>query len=250
MEGFASGRSRSRGKQWTRRKARRTFIEPLEARLLLTGNNVFAQAEGSLLASNTAPVIQFSLDNNAFALSGDETILNFHVQPIAGSELDPAAVVIRDEMGQQIEAIVAEDDTGGGINSVGVFSLSAGTYTVAVPGENGSVGGFNLTVGLVGDVDGDGDVQSDDREAVRDLRQNVQYQLEADADFDGLVTAFDYAMTRRNLGDSTSHMVLNRPPIADNETYSTDTFETLITGSVLDGRFRSRFLQCDLRRWP
>ena len=63
------------------------------------------------------------------------------------------------------------------------------------------MGTFDLSVALAGNVDGDRDVGEDDRVAVRDLRRNGQYPLEADAGHDGCLTAFDYTIARCNVGD-------------------------------------------------
>jgi hypothetical protein len=133
----------------TRGETRLASFETLESRRLLSANNDFAEVQGTVLVSDTAPIFQFSVENPAFTLASSSTILSFQVEPAPGSTLDPAAVIVRDNLDQEVTALRTNNNTSAGIGSAGVFNLGLGDYTVHVPGEDGTTGGFDLTVALV-----------------------------------------------------------------------------------------------------
>ena len=85
--------------------------------------------------------------------------------------------------------------------------LPSGLYHLDVAGERGTVGAFHLEVLLTGDVNGDRKVDMADGTLIRNVfgssAGDGHYMVEADANRDGLITSFDYALWRRNLGDTT-----------------------------------------------
>ncbi len=92
--------------------------------------------------------------------------------------------------------------------SLAIFSIErAGTYTVTVAGLSGGAGDYTVHSYLIGDVDGDADVDADDSSAF--AAAQTTFDARADFDRDGDVDAVDRAGLQSAFG-----FVANQPPTA------------------------------------
>ena len=103
---------------------------------------------------------------------------------------------------------VRRPDLAGNSQSLVLAHLPYGRYRLTVGGEHGTTGAFHLQVLLGGDVNGDRKVDMASGTLIRNIfgssAGDGRYMAEADANRDGLITSFDYALWRLNLGDTTS----------------------------------------------
>ncbi len=187
------------------------YLEALEQKILLNGDplsHVFSRYSDQLndptdTAAITVPVS--AGDFTANRLGGVN--IGFRVKAQAGSALAPAAVAIRDAGGQEVALRFANADLSDGV-SLALAELAFGDYEVTVSGESGTSGAFDLELFLIGDADGDRDVDRDDTVLVRgsfgSLAGEGGYLLEADSDLDGRITSFDVTQHIRNIAASTS----------------------------------------------
>ncbi len=65
------------------------------------------------------------------------------------------------------------------------------TDSIEVSGEGGTTGSFRLSAALVGDVDGDGSVTNADRKVIGGLIVDRGYNVQADANLDGVISSED-----------------------------------------------------------
>ena len=166
------------------------------------------------------------------ALARDQAVLAFDVAAASGSTFDPGEIVITDSSGAVITPIFSQNDGSGSVSSRVVASLPVGTYQASITGENETTGLFTLDTSLLGDLDGDGDVEPDEVSVIRDLRQSGSFDAAADFNADGLITAIDFAQARANRGNAVtiefspvpppSPTDVNQIPVAGTTTLSTD----------------------------
>ncbi|MFZ4431140.1 MAG: Ig-like domain-containing protein, partial [Phycisphaerales bacterium] len=182
-------------------------LESLEARQFLTADpaaNVFARFEGSI-APGGEITIPVSLTSGNATLKGGTASFAFLLSAAAGSTFDPAALTIRNFKNRVVTPTLTRADVGGagGTASLVVANMPLGTYTLTFWG--GSSGGFNLDVLLPGDVNGDRVVNRTDstllNAAYGKAAGQAGYVLEADANRDGVISAFDRSQATRNQSD-------------------------------------------------
>ncbi len=188
----------------------RHSLETLEPRLLMHGDplaTVFARLDGVIPSSGApgaAAMIDINITDREFATSRGSVVLGFEVHPAGGSQIDPAAVIIRDAGGAVVAPYSAQHDLPGSIDSYTLIELPmGGSYTIEVADQNGSTGGsggFVVDVHLIGDLDGNRTVDVNDRNALTALIRDRQYLPEADANRDGLLLSLDTSMLLRNVG--------------------------------------------------
>lgn len=163
--------------------------------------HVFRQCSGGIVnpASLTTTLV---VSPTTFTLSGGETRLSFHVTGANG--FDPAVVTIQDENATIITPYYQTADVPGGTDSLGLFVLtSPHTYSIKIAGQNATSGDFTLDMALLGDVDGNRTVDANDIRQIATWMRARTYDVTADADLDGHITAgFDYFQARYNMGDS------------------------------------------------
>ncbi|HEX8203929.1 MAG TPA: Ig-like domain-containing protein, partial [Isosphaeraceae bacterium] len=151
--------------------------------------------------------IDIAITRDDFTLAGNRTLLGFHLQPAPGSTLDPASVQVYNAAGNSVPAMIDRNDIGTGTPSLVLAELPVGGYRLAVGGQHGTTGAYRLDVSLVGDVNGDRRVDMTDGLILRDAygasAREGRYRIEADANRDGLITAFDHTVWRANLDDAT-----------------------------------------------
>ena len=192
------------------RSIRLSGFEPLESRALLVGDaaNTFAVFDGSLARPDEARPIEITIRPEDFTLPTGGATLGFLLEPTGGSGLDPAPVQIQDAGGTPVVPRFVAPDLAGHSQSLVLADLPSGRYRLTVGGEHGTSGGFHLEVFLAGDVNGDRKVDMADGTLIRNIfgssAGDGRYMAEADANRDGLITSFDYALWRRNLGDATA----------------------------------------------
>ncbi len=183
------------------------YVEPLEQRIYLNGqlpNHVLAEFNSAVDDANGADPVAISVLAEPFTPNRLGTVgLGFHVKAEDGSELDPAAVEIRDNAGNKIKSRFANPDLPNS-QSLVLAELEPGRYEVSTRGEHSTLGPYRLEVFLVGDADGSGSVdRSDDtqimREAFGSEVGDPAYRVEADANLDGQISSFDMAHHIRNI---------------------------------------------------
>ena len=182
------------------------FLEALESRVMLSSAaHVFANYDGQIVSAGGSERIDFGISNSEFALSGGKTNLGFQLVAGDGGNLDPAAVTIRNSSTNAvITPALSRPDLAANRQSLVVAELPLGSYYLTVSAEHNTSGAYRLNTYLVGDINGDRKVDTADGIAINTLIKTSQYQVEADANLDGVVTAYDYSQWRTNLGDSTT----------------------------------------------
>ena len=197
---------RSTRKQSLRQKS--NFFEMLEGRTLLTVSTPFAQFDGTLSPGAATEQIAISIAPSDFQLPARSVLLGFDVRPAAGSNLDPAAVRIQTSDGTTLTPAYVKTEIAGQHESVMLVNVTYGTYILTVGALNGSRGGFEVEVFLVGDANGDHQVGTDDGGLIRThlgiTSANASFVPGADANLDAQITSLDYALWSRNQGNSTS----------------------------------------------
>ena len=225
-------------------------LEGLEPRLLLAGSSlasVLAVYTGELTAPGEQDVIALDLAPGDFAPTRTEaTMLGFCLEAVAGSPLNAAVVKASFAGGQCVQARYVEPDLPGTPDSLALYELPHlhTQYDLLVEGDGGTSGGYELSVFLVGDVDGDHDVDSDDTTEMRvcygTLAPNAPYRAEADANLDGRITSFDMTQHRRNIG-AKGHLDYDAPVIHASLANDTgvladdgETYDATVTGTISD----------------
>ncbi len=193
------------------RPTRPLDFEFLEDRILLASSpgNVFATFSGVLLNSTDTSQVNIAVLPADFSGS-NSPLLGFHVKAANSSLLDPAAVHITDRgsLATVTPTYSANNVRAGVTDSVVLAPLALShQYTVAIRGENNTQGAYDLEVFIPGDVDSNrGDTLADGT-AIRNLlgaqAGDGKYKVEADANLDGTITAYDYTQWRTDNGLST-----------------------------------------------
>ena len=183
-------------------------LEQLEPRVLLNGEapeNVFLSIEDQLDDPTGAVQVPLSVSAGDFSSNRLGTVgVGLHVMADTGSGLDPAAVEIRDGSGTLVPLRYADPDLQAGESLALVELPFDQSYDLSVTGERGTSGAFTLRLFLIGDADGDGHV---DRAVDTPIVQggfgsrtgDEKYRVEADANLDGLISAFDVTQHIRNI---------------------------------------------------
>ena len=192
-------------------------LERLEERLLLDADpmgHAIARFSGVVDETGYGPQIHVELTPEDFAPTRiNATCIGLYVHASDGSALDPALVGVMNVQGQAVIPRYSTTDLPGVSDSLTLYELPYGEYTLTVQGEGGSVGGYLLDVFLVGDADGDGDVDRTDTQAIYGIygsrEGDGRYLPEADANLDGMITSFDVAQHVRNIGVITPISVLS-----------------------------------------
>ena len=168
--------------------------------------NVFARFEGEI-SPGGAVVVPISLTTGNATLKNGSASFAFVLSAAAGSTLDAGSVTVRDGKNRDIGATFFRPDIGGteALTSLTHVDLRTGQYTLTLRGDHATGGAFNLDVLLLGDVNGDRQVNSADTAALNAAYGSTAgqpgYSPAADADRDGIITAFDRAAVARNQGD-------------------------------------------------
>jgi len=159
----------------------------------------------------TAPVAGAGADLNADGMvdAADYTMLRRSGATFGSTSwLDPAAVTVRKSNGEVVAPLVKADDIFGFMNSLAVVELTAGSFALELGAQHDTTGDYLLDVFLVGDVDGSGLVDTSDHEIIVSAYGakygSDNYVLEADANLDGRITAFDRSAWQRNREDATT----------------------------------------------
>jgi RHS repeat-associated protein len=204
------------------RRARRTrlAIERLEDRTLLAGSNVVAQFSGVIPAAGKIDQIPITLSASGFTIPGSKAVIGFQVIQAAGSSLDPSAAAIATSSGTTITPTYFNADLAGDTQSLALASLPFGSYNLAVGGDVGTSGAFQLNVFLAADANGDHRIDLSDGSLIRSIYGSVagdgHYLVAADSNLDGMISSFDYTEWRYNLGTTTTitplTLALQTPP--------------------------------------
>jgi hypothetical protein len=229
------------------RRSRTTlFFERMEDRVLLTAANVFAQFDGAVLGPADTQQVNIALLPADFTFQSSRAVLGFLLTGGPGSALDPAAITITAAGGAAVNPTFSQTDLNGAHQSLVVAPLRTGPYTLGVTGLGGTAGPFHLDVFLPGDVNGDRHVTLSDGQTIQSIygltSASPNYKVEADANLDGTINAFDYAQWRLNYTVSTDINPLSltaSPPPGLPHLLSgglvTNQVQVQVTGTTLPG---------------
>lgn len=179
----------------------------------LEDRQLFAAAPSGVIESRAfsafgvdRAVFEFDISPETLGIeAGGSVRLNFQVQDF-NSEADPAYPRIRladgDRAWLPAGQDVVMDDMGGDTDAFRSIELTEGKYRVHVIAEGRVVdpGSMNLLISLAGDADGDLDVDQADVDAVRLLATSGVYDVNADADMNGVIDTADRLALRDSLG--------------------------------------------------
>jgi hypothetical protein len=173
------------------------------------GGPVFAQFPGQLDTPGSFTLVDFQIEPKDFAPNRQGAVgLSFHLYATGSSSFDPDIVEVLDGQGQPIQALYAEADRPGGEDSLTLRYLPYGQYQLRIRGQNGTTGSYCLDVSLIGDADGDRNVDGSDtlllQSAYGSQAGDSRYVATADANEDGVIGSFDLAQEIRNLGAATT----------------------------------------------
>ncbi|WP_182871367.1 hypothetical protein, partial [Stieleria mannarensis] len=135
-----------------RRKSRKSLFQILEPRVVLDAEaeNVFAYLNGVVEESDSRAVTDFLIDSDGFLGSRGKQVLGFKIDPLPGSQLNPASAQIRSVDGALYPLNYHSNDIANSVSSLIVAELPPGQYSLEVGGENQTVGSFRASVSLVG----------------------------------------------------------------------------------------------------
>jgi VCBS repeat-containing protein len=260
--GLGTGKSnKGRQKAHLATTRRAPTLEPLEERRLLAAN---------LLASLDGDFVSTDGPNQALltVTGGESALISLHASRASGT-FDPDHLQIESISGHTIAPVGSIGDMDGSTDSLWVGELGPGTYRIFVSGEGSTWGKFQLDVSLLGDVDGDGTVGTDDltwTQAAMSVSSGTMnaftasyyeslgidvssemYEAGTDADGDGEIDYYDFSMVQSNLGSTVGIFELdqdnNGPAIEAALEEGTDTgvsdsdgisSELTIVGTVTD----------------
>ena len=217
---------------------------PAENKSYVSPNSL--QTNRTLAQANQSTTIPFSLSNDAFVQAGSSILVRILASPSAGSSFNPGTIQVRDSQGNVVVPVGTSNNTPFGNSSHTIVALTRGDYVIEVSGEGGTTGSFILSAAIVGDVDGDGAVTNADRKSVGGLIVSRTYNVQADANLDGVISSEDYQLTRTNNGDGTS--LITTPPeagVSRDDSVNVERnkkLDALPTGSLLaNDDFRNPF---------
>lgn len=179
-------------------------FQQLEQRTLLASDlaHVFATYDGAV---PTQQEFDFRVRAEQFALEDGSARLGFLMQADIEGQFDPAPVTILDSGGGSLSPQLQRADINSNGTSLAIFELPEGNFILQTTAESG-VGNFSLEVFLVGDANGDRQVDGVDRMLHRGAFGNTvvgeTIPEEADSNLDGRVSAYDQLAWRLNLNES------------------------------------------------
>ena len=180
---------------------------PFIMRPLANGQqNVFAHLEGAVETAGETVEFQVSITPEEFNIASEQTILGWKVVAEDGSSFDPAAIQIFDAWDNLLPTRIVQDDLSDGTSSFVLVDMPLGDFTIAVQGENASVGAFHLEASLAGDTDGDRRTTNRDLLSMLDELTSGTSSSSVSHDFnlDGQVTYADLELVMANFRDSVS----------------------------------------------
>lgn len=175
-----------------------------------SGTPEYALYQGTLAAGEEGTVA-FSTSADEFTTGADGHVtVGFSLRAASDSALDPALIRVRTVDGTPTDVSGTHHaDTNGGTSSATLAQLTVpGSYQALVRGSEGTAGGYELTMYLAGDVNGDFQVGADDLAAIDALSGakygDPAYTVWADVDRNGVINGGDEQRAADNLGASTT----------------------------------------------
>jgi hypothetical protein len=177
-------------------------LEQLEDRSLLSA---FASIQGVISQPGGEELLPIHIDTAYFSLHRWGAYLGFETHPTAGSQLDPHPVQIQ-PLGNKAGAAVWQS-LDSAVRSVSLATVRPGNFQLVVSGDNNTTGAYQVDVFLVGDANGDRQVDQRDVQLIHTLRGKrlgqPGYQSDADANRDGVINAVDEGLAQANLKAAT-----------------------------------------------
>lgn len=171
---------------------------------------VFARFPGRVDPSDSFASVNIAITPAGFALNRAGTVdLGLHLYGTGSGAFDPDIVEILDPQGRPVPSLYARADLPGRPDSLTLCALPCGLYQLRIRGQGGSTGDYCLEVFLLGDADGDRNVDGNDllllqgaygSQVGTEANDHSPVLAEADADGDGLIGSFDLARQVHNLG--------------------------------------------------
>ncbi len=177
--------------------------EALERRELLSADaSVLGQFTMAPATQSNDATFTMHVSKSEFTFHNNKVLLSLAIQAPAGSS-GPVTMTMTPQKGSSDRILSENNDPTAGASDVMVVSVGPGNYVVqaAMPDASGPL---RLNMSLVGDVNGDHRVTTQDIGLIRGLMgRNVGqagYSLAADPTADGTVNAKDLSLARSNLG--------------------------------------------------
>lgn len=202
-----------------------SLFEALERREMLSAVPplpVFATGEFSVETGRSDASATLNIDRSHFQLTSGDVLVG--IRAIATDDaglFDPKAPTLKAQSNEPIKALYEFDNVGDTTDGLSIFNLTEDRYHLMLASESGYSGSASIQVSLLGDLDGDQDVDQSDRDHLVGLMRSRDYDSEADVNGDGRLTSFDFSMLRRNMGESIDLSTTdNQSPIAGSDTFA------------------------------
>jgi hypothetical protein len=197
---------------------RRVLVfEPLEARVALSstaGANVIGTASGSVLRPREVSRTSATVAPANITPQKHATIFGLFVQPFTGSSLQPRILGSSGNAGQPLPIRHGRPFHPGRSDQAVAFTKdrTAGVLSTDVTGRNQTTGTYQAQTTLVGDVNGDGQVNLADLQAFApaygSLIGQPNYNPAADFNHNGVVNLYDAKALLHNMAPLTPRLPL------------------------------------------
>lgn len=187
----------------TKGRTHRLGVESLEGRCLMaSGSYPFFSKSGVLSSRKQRDAVAIPVDESEFDLPRGSALISINVRAKAFVGLDPGPVPLTSD--GAVGMLRMRRDVAHGRGSLTLADVGPGVCVALVQAERRTNGAYRLEVGLVGDVDGDGDVDDRDLDRIRGRQGRTigrpGYLRGADVDRDGRIDRADFALASRNRG--------------------------------------------------
>ena len=181
----------------------RPGTEALERRELLSADaSMLAQSPMAPATPSDPAAMTMHVSRSEFTFHNDRVLLSLAIQAPAGSS-GPMTMTMTPQKGSSEKILSKNNEPSGGARDVFVVSVGPGNYVVQAEMPD-ATGPLQLSMSLVGDVNGDHKVTAQDIRLIRSLKGlsvgQPGYSLAADPTAAGTINAKDVFLARINLG--------------------------------------------------
>lgn len=195
----------------------RPMIESLEMRVALSGSspaNVIGTNVGTVLQPRQTSATSVDVAPRNLTPQKHATLFGLFVRPSASSRLAPRVLAARGNEGQALPLRHGRAFHTGAHNQTVAFTKNpqAGLLTTDVTGQQQTTGSYVAQTTLLGDVNGDGQVNLDDLQAFApsymSRRGQPQYISSADFNQNGVINLYDAKALLHNIAPLTPKIPL------------------------------------------